>query len=66
MVKTQTYKGFSIKKTIGSYPWLAFDSEGEVFDCARTKSQLRGGIVAYLNGDSWKIEELRREGYSKV
>lgn len=67
MTKIQTYKGFRIeKKSIGAYPWLAFDADGEVFDCARTKSQLLGGISAYLNGAAWMIEDLRRKGYSKV
>ena len=67
MTKTETYKGFSItKKNIGSFPWIAFDADGEIFDCARTKSQLRGGISAFVNGDAWKIEDLRRLGYSKA
>jgi hypothetical protein len=67
MAKTETYKGFSItKKSIGAFPWVAFDADGEVFDCAKTKSQLRGGIVAFVNGDAWMIEELRRRGYSKA
>lgn len=67
MTKTENYKGFSLtKKSIGSYPWVAYDAEGEVFDCAKTKSQLRGGITAYVNGAAWMIEELRRKGYSKV
>lgn len=67
MTKTETYKGFTLtKKNIGPYPWVSYDAEGEVFDCAKTKSQLRGGITAYVNGDAWMIEELRRKGYSKV
>jgi len=66
MTNAGTYKGFALKKTAGRYPWVAFDADGEVFDCANTKSQLCGGISAYLNGAAWMISELRSKGYSKA
>jgi hypothetical protein len=68
MTNAGTYKGFTIQKSACSRanPWVAFDADGELFDNAKTKSQLCGGISAYRNGDAWKINELRRDGYSKA
>ncbi len=68
MTNAGTYKGFTIKKSAHSRanPWVAFDADGELFDNAKTKSQLLGGISAYRNGDAWRINDLRRAGYSKA
>lgn len=64
MTKTESYKGFTISK--GSLGWKAVDADGELFEVSSKKHCLKGFISAFVNGDQWAIEELRRAGYSKV
>lgn len=62
--QTSKYKGYTISKCWKG--WQAKDEDGDFLFFAATKSQVRGGISALVNGDKWMIEELRRSGYNKV
>lgn len=62
--QTTKYKGYTIARTWGG--WKAVDSDGDMVFIGKTKSQVRGGISAIVNGDAWKIEELRSHGYHKL
>jgi hypothetical protein len=58
------YKGFTIAKTWQG--WKAVDADGDFVFSSRTKTQVKGGISAIVNGATWMINDLRKHGYNKI
>lgn len=62
--QTSAYKGYKIAKHWQG--WKAVDADGDMVFIGRTKSSVKGGISAIINGDAWMLEELRQHGYNKL